>query len=99
MVEAESIDEACLKCGAAPSAFRELTEEEAEKVYNSERTNDLLMELDKLCMKLVDIAYEGVDINLDPACKKLFTYTNDKAWEIKQLVKAEIENHIGKGKW
>ena len=99
MVEAEAIDKPCLKCGAPASAFKELTEEEAEKVYSSERTNDLLMELDKMAMKIANIAYEGVEINLDPPCEKLFTYANDRAWEIKQLVKAEIENHIAKGKW
>ena len=99
MVEAESIEEACLKCGAPASAFNELTEEEAEKVYQSERTNDLLMQLDQLTMEIAEICYEGVEIDLDPACVKAFTYANDKAWEVKQLVKAEIENHIAKGKW
>jgi hypothetical protein len=99
MEEAESIEHNCLKCGAAPSAFKMLSEEEATKVYDSERSNDLLMQLDTLSMEMVDIALEGIDINLDPACEKLFTYANEKAWEIKQLVKAEIENHINKGKW
>ncbi|MEG0283437.1 MAG: hypothetical protein RR543_01125 [Erysipelotrichales bacterium] len=99
MVEAESIEEACLKCGAPASEFVELTEEQAEKVYDSERTNDILMELDVLTMKIAELCYEGVEIDLDPSCVKGFTYANDKAWEIKQMVKAEIENHIAKGKW
>ena len=99
MIEVEEVSEDCLKCGAPVTAFNELSEEEAEKVYQSERTNDLLMKLDHLTMKIAEICYEGVEIDLDPACTKLFTYSNDKAWEIKQLAKAEIENHIGKGKW
>ena len=41
----------------------------------------------------------GIELNLDPNCVKTFEYANDKAWEIKQMAKAEIENHIAKGKW
>lgn len=97
--EAETIDHACLKCGAPAEKFVELDEEATEKVYNSERTNDILMELDVLTMKMVELCYEGVEIDLDPTCVSAFTYANEKSWEIKQLVKAEIQNHIAKGKW
>lgn len=99
MEEAEAIDHVCPKCGAPATAFNELDEEAAEKVYNSERTNDILMKIDDLTMELAELCYEGIEINLDPACAKLFTYSSDQAWIIKQLVKAEIENHIAKGKW
>ena len=99
MLEAEELTEPCLKCGAPINKFKELSEEEANKVYDAERTNDLLMKLDNLTMKIAEICYEGVEIDLDPACVKLFTYANDEVWKIKQLAKAEIENHIAKGKW
>ena len=99
MFEGEAIEQECLKCGAPPSDFKELSEEEAEKVYQAERTNDLLMQLSSLTMEIAEICYEGIEIGLDPACIKTFTYANDKAWEIKQLAKAELENHIAKGKW
>lgn len=99
MIEGEEPTNVCLKCGAPASAFQELSEEDSEKVYVSERTNDILMELDELAMKISELCYEGIEINLDPNCVKLFNYSNDKVWEIKQLAKAEIENHIKKGKW
>jgi hypothetical protein len=98
-MEAEELVEPCLKCGMPIDKFKELSEEEANKVYGSERTNDLLMQLDNLSMKLVEICDEGIEIGLDPACIKLFEYTNDEAWKIKQLAKSEIENHVNKGKW
>ena len=99
MIEAEKVEKECLKCGAPPSSFQELSEEDAQKIYQSERTNDLLMQISSLSMQIAEICYEGVEIDLDPTCVKAFTYANDKAWEIKQLVKAEMENHVGKGKW
>lgn len=97
--EGDEALEYCLKCDAPSKAFRELSEEETEKIYQSEATNDLLMELDKLAMDMVALAHEGIKLNLDTNCVDCFAYANDKAWEIKQLVKAEIENHIAKGKW
>ena len=99
MYEGDEAEHVCLKCDAPTTAFRELSEEEAEKVYASEETNDLLMELDKLAMEMASLANYGIELNLDPNCVKCFAYANDKAWEIKQLAKAEIENHIAKGKW
>lgn len=100
MIEVEDqVTENCFKCGATPDKFVELTEEEAALVYKSERTNDLLMELDGLMLSLIDIAEEGIEENLDPACLTLFTYCQEAGWNIKQSLKAEIKNHIAKGKW
>ncbi len=99
MVEGEHVEGNCPKCGAAPSAFKELTEDEAKKVYMSDRTNDLLMKLEALSVEMIAIAKEGIEINLDPTCLKTFNYANKRAWEIKQMSKSEIESHIGKGKW
>lgn len=99
MIESDRPANVCLKCGAPSSAFQELSEEESEKVYDSERTNDILMELDSLAMKISELCYEGIEIDFDPNCIKLFNYSNDKVWEIKQLVKAEIENHIKRKEW
>lgn len=98
-LEGEHVEGNCPKCGAPASAFNELTEDHAKKVYMSDRTNDLLMKLDALCVEMVELAKEGIEINLDPPCLKTFTYARERAWEIKQMSKAEIENHIGKGKW
>lgn len=99
MQEVESVDGPCLKCGAPASSFVELSEEEADKIYLAERTNDILMELDVLTMKIAELCYEGMEIELDPNCLKTFQYANDRAWNIKQLVKAEIENHIKGNRW
>lgn len=99
LVEGQNPPAACPKCGAPAEKFVKLTEEEEKKVYASDRTNDIHMEIAELAMKIAALAEEGIKINLDPPCVALFTKAKDEAWIIKQRSKAEIAGHIGKGKW
>ena len=94
----EAPDE-CPKCGAPKEKFVLMSEEEAKKVYDSDRTNDIHMEIIDLAMKIKNLAKEGIEINLDPPCVDLFKKAHDEAWVIKQRSKAEIAGHVGKGKW
>jgi rubredoxin len=89
----------CPKCGAPKEKFAALSEEDAKKVYMSDRTNDIHMKIIELSMKIAELAKEGIEINLDPPCVALFTQARDEAWTMKQRSKAEIAGHIGKGKW
>jgi hypothetical protein len=57
------------------------------------------MEIIRLAMKIVNLAKEGIEINLDPPCVAVFKKAYDEAWVIKQRSKAEIASHFGKGKW
>jgi len=91
--------EKCPKCGAPKEKFAALSEEDAKKIYNSDRTNDIHMEIIELAMKIKNLAKEGIDINLDPPCVALFIQAKDDVWVIKQRSKAEIAGHVGKGKW
>ena len=91
--------EKCPKCGATKEKFIALSEEEAKKVYDSDRTNDIHAEIIKLAMRIKDLTNEGIEINLDPTCVALFKQAHDEAWIIKQRSKAEIASHVGKGKW
>jgi rubredoxin len=98
-VEGDDPPETCPKCGAPKEKFIKLSDEEAKKVYASDRTNDIHMEITALAMRIVALAKEGLDIALDPPCVALFTKARDEAWIIKQRSKAEIAGHISKGKW
>lgn len=91
--------EKCPKCGAPKEKFVALTEEEEKKVRDSERTNDIHMEVIGLAQKILDLAKEGMEINLDPPCYALFEKAVAEARIIKQRSKAEIAGHVGKGKW
>ncbi len=89
----------CPKCGAPKESFSLLSEADARKITDSDRTNDIHMEIVKLAMKMVDLAKEGIDINLDPPCVEVFTKAQKEAWIIKQRSKAEIAGHMTRGKW
>lgn len=97
--EGSEAPENCPKCGAPKEKFSALSEEDAKKVYDSDRTNDIHMEIVGLAMKIEKLAKEGIDINLDPSCVALFEKAHNEAWVIKQRSKAEIAGHISKGKW
>ncbi|MCX7710398.1 MAG: rubredoxin [Clostridia bacterium] len=89
----------CPKCGAPKDKFVELTQEETDKVYKSDRTNDIHMEIANLCMRIAALSEEGIKLNLDPACVAAFEKAKNESWIIKQRAKAEIAGHMSKGKW
>lgn len=97
--EGDDAPEKCPKCGAPKKKFSVLSEEDAKKVYDSDRTNDIHMEIINLAMKIKDLAKEGIDINLDPPCVALFKQALAESWIIKQRSKAEIAGHLTRGKW
>lgn len=99
MHEGEDAPDACPKCGALKEKFTALTEEEEKKVLDSDRTNDIHMQIITLAMKIKELAKEGIELNLDPPCVALFKQAHHEAWVIKQRSKAEIAGHMSRGKW
>lgn len=99
MHEGDNPPAACPKCGAPAEKFNALSEEEADKVYASDRTNDIHMEIINLTMAIKELAEEGIEINLDPPCVSVFEKAKNEAWVIKQRSKAELAGHMTKGKW
>ncbi len=97
--EGSEAPEICPKCGATKDKFTALSDEDAKKVFDADRTNDIHMEIITLAMKIKDLASEGIKINLDPPCVALFKQAHDEAWIIKQRSKAEIAGHASRGKW
>ena len=97
--EGESAPEVCPKCGFESEKFAKLDDEAADKIYNSDRTNDIHMEIINLANAIVELSEEGIDLNLDPGCVSLFEKALNEAWIIKQRSKAELEGHMKKGKW
>jgi predicted nucleic acid-binding Zn-ribbon protein len=91
--------EVCPKCGNLKEKYAAMSEEDVKKVLDSDRTNDIHMELVRLAMKIRKLTNEGITINLDAPCVALFKKAHDEAWVIKQRSKAEIASHVGKGKW
>lgn len=88
----------CSKCGET-GTFEKLPREEAEKIEAAWRTNDLHMQLNSIAEEMADVAREGANENLDPACRDIFEGAERCAEKLQQRIKAEIATHVEKGKW
>ena len=97
--EGEEPYEVCPKCGAPKEQAVKLSDEDAKKIFDSDRTNDIHMAIIGLAMKIKDLAKEGIALNLDPTCVSDFKKAHDDAWVIKERSKAELAKHASKGKW
>ena len=97
--EGTQAPDVCPKCGAPKEMFTQLDEDAAKKVYSSNRTNDIHMEIIALSVKIQELCLEGIEIDLDPPCVSVFEKSLAAAWVAKQSSKAEIAGHVGKGKW
>ena len=60
--------EVCPKCGLGKEKFVELSAEDAQKIYSSDRTNDIHAEIIILADRIAKLSQEGIEINLDPKC-------------------------------
>jgi predicted nucleic acid-binding Zn-ribbon protein len=97
--QGDDAPEKCPKCGAPKEKFVELNDEEMQKIYSSDRTNDIHMEIINLAARIIELSKEGIELKLDPPCIDVFNNAKDEAWTMKQRSKAEIEGHMKKGKW
>jgi hypothetical protein len=76
-----------------------LEDKAMELVERSRYTNSLYMHLYALLEQVMDMAEEGVDDNLDPQCVRIFQKAADQSEVLLQSIKAELRNHVNKGKW
>lgn len=97
--EGEEAPEKCPKCNFGKEKFVELSSEVADKIYASDRTNDIHLEIITLAHKISKLCDEGIDIKLDPKCVSAFEKAKNEVWIIKQRSKAELEGHMNNGKW
>jgi len=97
--EGETAPEKCPKCGVGPDKFEELSSEAAEKIYRSDKTNGIHMEIITLAEKIIALSKEGIEDNLDPKCVAAFNQAKNEAWVIKQRSKTELTGHMNLGKW
>jgi rubredoxin len=97
--EGDSAPDVCPKCGAPKEKFAELTEDQAQLVFRSRKTNLLHSKLLVLLAEAKEIAQVGIADDLDPNCVKCFRDTISAADVLEGKIKAEIAGHVGKGKW
>lgn len=89
----------CPKCGAPKEKFVELESEKVELIKRSRLSNILHAKLLGLLDEASSIADKGLADKLDQPCVDIFIRVKEEARITQQMIKAEIEIHIGKGKW
>jgi len=99
ILDGETIPDKCPRCGAPKEKLEQVPEDKSSLIDRSRLTNDLHMQLSGLLDKILQIAEAGINDNLDPGCVAIFTKVKQDSTLTKQYVKAEIQTHIGKGKW
>lgn len=97
--EGEEAPDKCPKCGAPKEKFAQLDDTAAGLVTRSRKTNAIHMKLYKVLEKASMFAEQGIEDNLDPPCIAIFNKTKSETHLLKQMIKAELESHMKKGKW
>ena len=97
--DGDSAPDTCPKCGAPKEKFEKVAADIEQLIDRSRKTNQLHMDLTHSLTKVLKIAEEGIEDNLDPNCLVLFQKAKKAAYELRQMSKAEIVAHINKQKW
>jgi rubredoxin len=97
--DGEDAPDKCPKCGAPKEKFALLDDTAGGLVTRSRKSNAIHMKLYKTLEKATMLAEQGIEDNLDPTCVVIFKKMQAESWTIKQMIKAELEAHMKKGKW
>ncbi len=97
--DGDSAPDKCPKCDAPKEKFEKLADDKAQLIERSRLTNGLHQRLYTLLDDVSAICDKGIADNLDPGCLSIFKKMGDCSHRVKQMIKAEIQGHIGKGKW
>ncbi|MCS7099971.1 MAG: hypothetical protein RMH84_02720 [Sulfolobales archaeon] len=91
--------ERCPKCGAPREQFKQMSEQEAQLVLRSRKSNYLHVRALALLKELAAVAEEIIQDSLDPGCVKIAAEEKEFALRTTQKILAELETHAKKNKW
>lgn len=89
----------CPRCGSPQDKFEAVADDKVKLILRARETNNMHMALLSKLDKVLALAEKGIEDNLDPGCVNIFTAARDEAFTLMQMIKAELEIHVGKGKW
>ncbi len=99
MFEGDNPPSACPRCGAPAEKFELIGEDQTRLIDRARTSNQLHCDLIAELAKVEAIADAGIKDNLDPGCLRTFTKAKEVVRLVRQFSIAEIQTHIGKGKW
>lgn len=97
--DGEKPPEKCPKCGSPAEKFEKVSADAEALLKKSRITNNLHIKITEKLTKIIQSAEKGIDENLDPGCVAIFERVKRDSYEINQMIKAELQIHMNKGKW
>ena len=97
--EGDEPPEFCPKCGAPRDKFVLLDEEEAQMMIDARNTKAKYGEILKRLDEIHRLAQEGLDLDLDEGCNRIFTKTREETAGILEMIKDELAGHASECIW
>jgi len=97
--DGEEPPEFCPKCGAPKDKFVLLDEEEAHMMIDARETKEKYRQILDRLDKISQLAQEGIELDLDEGCNKIFNQTAEAIRETRQRIKEELAGHAHECIW
>ena len=97
--EGDEPPDICPKCGAPKEKFELLDEEETEMMHEALDTKDKYRQILEKLDEVDKLAAEGVELDLDDGCNKIFNKTRDDIADVRKMIKDELNSHAQECIW
>ena len=97
--EGEEPPDICPKCGAPKEKFELLDEEETEMMKDAMLTKKKYAEIKESLDAAIAHADEGLELDLDEGCNKIFNKVKDDVADIKKMIEDELASHAQECIW
>lgn len=91
--------EYCVKCGAPREKFALLDEEETEMMRDAIRTREKYERIFVLLSEVLDVAEQGIELDLDDGCNRIFNQTKEQVTGVHKMIKDELAGHAQQCVW
>ena len=97
--EGDEAPEVCVKCGAPREKFVLLDEEEAEMMHDAVRTREQYQRIFALLTEVLEVAQEGIELDMDEGCNRIFNQTKEEVSGVHQMIKDELAGYAQHCVW
>jgi hypothetical protein len=97
--EGDAPPDVCPKCGNPKEKYAQMSDDDVALMHKARVTNELHIELQAILPRLIELAEEGIEDNLDAWCVGMFERLKSDAEFLLTSSKAELEGHVNKKKW
>jgi rubredoxin len=97
--EGEEPPDICPKCKAPKKNFELLDEEETQLMLDARQTKEKYSLIYDHLGEVARLAQEGVALDLDEGCNKIFNHTLEAIQDVQKMIKDELAGHAAECIW